>query len=120
MAAYTSSSSKRLTRDTLWPPDHKLADIAATISVTDNCDPKPVVCLVSITSNKADNGPGDGDTPNDIQGAAFGTDDRQFRLRAERSGGRTGRVYTVIYEAADASGNKTTQQATVAVPQSKQ
>lgn len=53
--------------------------------------------LVSIRSNEPDNGLGDGDTPNDIQGADYGSDDRQFQLRAERSGKGTGRVYTVTY-----------------------
>jgi endo-1,4-beta-xylanase len=55
----------------------------------------------------------------DIQGAAFGTDDRQFLLRAERSGTGSGRVYTITYEAADDSGNVTTRQATVTVPRNQ-
>ncbi len=100
----------------LWPPDHRLVPITATITVTDNCDPNPTVRLVSISSNEPDNGLGDGDTANDVQGANLGTDDRQFLVRAERSGLGTGRVYTVTYEAADASGNTTRQQATVTVP----
>ena len=36
-------------------------------------------------------------------------------MRAERSGSGTGRRYTITYEASDASGNKTTQQAIVTV-----
>jgi uncharacterized repeat protein (TIGR01451 family) len=106
-----------LSQTRLWPPDHKLITINASISVTDNCDPNPRVRLVSVTSNEPDNGLGDGDTANDVQGAALGTDDRTFQLRAERSGRGTGRVYTVTYEASDASGNTTTQQQTVTVPQ---
>ena len=51
--------------------------------------------------------------------AAFGTDDRQFELRAERSGGGSGRVYTITYEAEDHSGNKTTRSVTVTVPKSQ-
>ena len=54
--------------------------------------------------------------PDDIQGANFGTDDRQFELRNERSGTGRGRLYTVTYSATDASGNKTVRQATVTVP----
>jgi endo-1,4-beta-xylanase len=49
----------------------------------------------------------------------FGADDRTFLLRSERSGRGNGRVYTVTYEARDASGNKTTKQATVTVPKSQ-
>ena len=52
---------------------------------------------------------------NDIQGAAFGTDDRTFRLRAERDC-RAGRIYTVVYTATDRSGNQRTAAAQVIVP----
>jgi hypothetical protein len=103
----------------LWPPDHKLVPITATITVTDICDPNPTVKLISITSNEPDNGLGDGDTAGDIQGADFGKDDRTFMLRAERSGNGNGRIYTVTYQATDASGNTTTKTATVIVPKSQ-
>jgi predicted heme/steroid binding protein len=72
--------------------------------------------LLSVTSNEPDNGLGDGDKPNDIQGAEFNTSDCAFQLRAERSGGGNGRVYTVTYRATDVSGNSATAQATVTVP----
>jgi len=42
--------------------------------------------------------------------------DGQLFLRAERSGNSDGRVYTITYEATDASGNSTTATATVEVP----
>jgi hypothetical protein len=103
----------------LWPPDHKLVPITATITVQDICDPNPTVRLVSIKSNELDNGLGDGDTSEDIQGATFGTDDRAFLLRSERSGPGGGRVYTVTYQASDASGNTTTKQAFVTVPKNQ-
>lgn len=103
----------------IWPPNHKLVTITATITVSDTCDANPTVRLVSITSNEADNGLGDGNAPNDIQGAEFGTDDREFQVRAERSGTGEGRVYTVTYEAVDGSGNATQRQAFVTVPKSQ-
>ncbi len=103
----------------LWPPNHRLVEIVATISVEDDQDPHPVVRLVSITSSEPDNGLGDGDTANDIQGADLGTDDRQFFLRAERSGAGTGRTYTVTYEASDAAGNTTTVTAQVVAPHNR-
>jgi len=93
--------------------------VQASITVTDVCDPDPQVRLVSITSNEPDNGLGDGDKANDIQNADFGTDDRMFKLRAERSGIGDGRVYTVTYEAEDDSGNVATGTATVNVPHSR-
>jgi hypothetical protein len=100
----------------LSPPNHKLVPITVTVVATDSCDASPVVRLVSILSTEADNGLGDGDQPDDIQGASFGTDDRQFKLRNERSGTGQGRVYTITYSATDASGNTTVRQATVTVP----
>jgi endo-1,4-beta-xylanase len=100
----------------LFPSNHKLVAITVTIVATDTCDANPVVRLVSITSNEPDNGIGDGDKPQDIQGATFGADDRQFLLRNERSGTGPGRVYTITYSATDASGNTTVRQATVTVP----
>ena len=51
--------------DVLWPPNHQLQQVVATINVTDDKDPHPTVKLVSITSSEPDNGLGDGDTPND-------------------------------------------------------
>ena len=101
---------------TLSPSNHKLATINATIAVTDECDPNPQVQLVSIASNEPDNGLGDGDVPLDIQGAALGSDDRQFLLRKERGGTGSGRVYTITYQASDFSGNVTIRTATVTVP----
>jgi hypothetical protein len=102
----------------LWPPDHKLVRITATITLlSDICDPKPTVKLLSITSNEPDNGLGDGDTAEDIQGAT--ADALTFMLRAERSGKGNGRIYTVTYQATDASGNTTTKAATVIVPKSQ-
>jgi hypothetical protein len=103
----------------LWPPNHKMVTIRAQVTTDDACDGVPTVRLLSITSSEPDNGLGDGDTENDIQGAAFGTDDREFQLRAERSGKGTGRVYTIVYEAADSSGNRTTRTVLVTVPKSR-
>ena len=100
----------------MTPPNHKLVLVTATLAASDICDANPAIRLVSITSNEPDNGLGDGDVPNDIQGAVLGTDDRQFLLRRERGGTGSGRVYTITYSATDASGNQTLRQATVTVP----
>ncbi len=110
-----------LSPNLLWPPNHNLVTIAATVTASDSCDANPNVALVSITSNEPDNGLGDGDQPNDIQAAGggpipFGTDVRSFLLRAERSGHGNGRVYTITYTAKDAAGNSVSASATVIVP----
>ena len=101
---------------TLWPPSHNLVKITASVQVGDFCDPHPTLVLVSITSNEADDGLGEDDMPADVQGAFFGTDDREFFLRAERSGRGAGRIYTITYRATDASGNAVLATTEVKVP----
>ena len=96
--------------------NHKLVAITAMIEVADACDTGPSVALTSIVSNEPDNGTGDGDTANDIQGAVVGTDDRSFFVRAERAGSNGGRVYTVTYEVTDALNNTSEAVASVTVP----
>jgi hypothetical protein len=95
---------------TLWPPNDKPVLVKATLAVQDDYDPAPEIKLESITASEplADS---------DIQDAQLGTDDRSFSLVAKRAGNnQAGRIYTVIYSATDASGNKTTASATVTVP----
>lgn len=114
------------TPDTLWPPNHKMVPISVTVTSTDNCDSAPSIQLESIIMNEGeltntydatyDSTIGTGNTMNDIQDAEFGTADYNFSLRAERSGKSSGRIYTIIYSATDASGNTTTANATVTVP----
>ena len=98
----------------LWPPNHKLVTITATVRV-DECGPYTVT-LESVTSNEPDNGTGDGDTENDIQGVASGTSDYEFALRAERAGGGSGRIYTVVYKVVDAGGLETIATTGITVP----
>lgn len=101
----------------LWPPTHGLVAARATVNAGDACG-NPSVVLVSITSNEPDDAPGsqDGSTLFDIQGAAPGTPDFDFKLRAERSELGSGRVYTVVYRATDGSGNSALGTAFVSVP----
>ena len=112
--------SVALSPNQIWPPNHKLVTVQAAVTVSDDCDPAPAVVLTSIESNEPDNGLGDGDKPDDIQGEELGTSDYVFRLRAERSGSGNGRVYTVTYRATDASGNSSIASATVIVPHNMQ
>lgn len=100
----------------LWPPDHRMVQVAALVTVTDDKDPNPVVELLAIDSNEPDNAIGDGNTVDDVQGAETGTDDRSFELRAERSGTGKARIYNITYRARDAAGNTATATATVTVP----
>ena len=104
--------------DTLWPPNHEMVEISATVIVSDVGDPNPSVVLTSIVSNEPDDakGNGDGKTVNDIQDADIGTEDYNFLLRAERAGDGDGRIYTITYTVTDASGNSATGVAYVMVP----
>jgi hypothetical protein len=99
---------------TLMPPDLSLRDIAATVKVLDDCDAAPTVWLASITASGPDiaNPPKAGP---DVQDAAFGTLDLAFRLRAERDGDGTSRIYTITYAARDHAGNTTLKHAAVVV-----
>jgi len=103
--------------DVLWPPNHRLVDVSATVMATDLCSAVDAI-LSSITSDEPDNAPGDGDgnTDDDVQGADLGTADFEIQLRAERAGTGDGRVYTVTYTAVDDSGNTTSASATAFVP----
>jgi hypothetical protein len=67
--------------------------------------------IASVTSNEPENGQGDGDTAADWQITGATTVD----LRAERSGGGDGRVYTLTVRCTDPAGNASTGTTTVAV-----
>jgi hypothetical protein len=95
-----------------------MRDVEIEIKVRDRCggDDAFEVVLIAAESNEPDNGKGDGDTTGDIQGASIGEDDRNVRLRSERSGNGKGRIYTLTYRVTDGSGNATEVEAKVYVP----
>jgi hypothetical protein len=96
--------SVQLDKSTIWPPNHQMVRINATLDANDGVAGLDSVVLTSITSSKPDSGLGD------IQ-ASFGTGATWFLLRAEKD-----RVYTVTYTATDKAGNKTVKTVTVTVP----
>ncbi len=100
----------------LWPPNHKLRDVHVDVLVFDTCDANPQVELVSISSSEPDNATGDGNTQGDIVGADVGTDDRDFQLRAERSGPGSGRTYSALYRVTDLASNHSDFLVRVVVP----
>ena len=97
-----------LTPAVLWPPNGRMVTITATIAAVDDVDPSPAVALLSVTSSEPDD--------DAIAGAAIGTDDRSFALRADRRGDGIGRIYTVVYRVTDAAGNSRDIAAHVVVP----
>jgi hypothetical protein len=100
----------------LWPPNHELRAVTVMVDVTDAGAGASGFVLEQVSSNEADDGLGDGDTPGDVTGWDLGTADGAGQLRAERSGTGTGRVYTLAYEGADAAGNTAACTTQVQVP----
>lgn len=106
----------------LWPPDHRMVPVHVSGLVHDVCDPAVGAVLASVSGSESDDAPGlgDGNTDQDIQGAALGDRDWDFDLRAERAAVGEGRVYSVTYTASDASGNQASSTLAVIVPHDRQ
>ena len=96
--------------NSLWPPNHKMRTVAVSYTVTDNCDALPAIsCGLAAASNEPVDGTGDGDTSPDWQ--ILGP--KSLLLRAERSGGGSGRIYTLTAACTDTKNNSSS--ATTAV-----
>jgi hypothetical protein len=104
----------------LWPPNHKYRKITigdCLESASDVCDGSvdlSDVKVAYVSSDELENaiGVGDGNTEDDIVIECPNT----VYVRSERQGTSNGRVYTIHYEVADASGNVGTVACTVGVP----
>ena len=90
-------------RTTLWPPNRQLVPVHVTATSRDDCDEEPSITLASIVSSEPD------PSHEDIQGAAIGTADFDFELRAEREGKESARTYTICYGSHDDAGNEVRQ-----------
>lgn len=91
---------------TLWPPNHKLRDVTVNVEAEDACG-EVTTKILSVTSNEE----GEGDW--------VIVDDDTVKLRSERLGKGSGRVYTITVEATDEAGNTTTETTEVTVPKSQ-
>ena len=99
----------------LWPPNHKLVTVSLSVQASDLCSETAPVCqILSVDSNEATNGPGDGNTDSDW--TILNPDSLLLALRSERSGKGDGRIYTVTVECSDAAGNSATAPVAVTVP----
>jgi len=114
------AATLRLSPSLLWPPNHRMAGIHATIEATDACGGTRSF-LMNVSSDEPDDAAdlADGVTVNDIQAASLGTSDFDLQLRSERSGTGDGRAYTIVYRISDASGNASLASAVVIVPLSR-
>jgi hypothetical protein len=120
----------------LWPPDHRMVDVAIFLKATDQCtSPQDLLVFCEVTSNEPDDGTGDGEFTGDVNGddgysqpvpvmLAYDADVDCFMgtvaLRAERDGSESGRTYTIICDVWDfVDGNFTTADCVVVVPHDK-
>jgi predicted extracellular nuclease len=97
----------------LWPPNHRLVPVTINYTTSDNCG--PVTCTLSVTSNEPINSTDDGDTAPDW----IIDDAHHVKLRAERSGIGTGRIYTITITCTDGAGNSSIKTVVVTVPLTK-
>lgn len=97
-----------LNKSVLFPPNHKMVSIEATIKTIESLSGLDSIVLTSITSNEKG-------SDKDIKNSAFSTYDTIFDLRAERSG-KGDRVYMITYTATDKAGNIAKGTAIVTVP----
>jgi hypothetical protein len=93
-----------------------MVDVCAYVTVEDLCDPEPSWVLYSYESNEPDNDRSDGNTIGDIEAHTTTQDPCHLSLRSERQGLGEGRKYTLIYRAADHSGNLAYDTVCVTVP----
>jgi hypothetical protein len=98
-----------LDKTTLWPANKKMVSVTANVYALDDMSQIDSIVLTSISSNEKVE-------PGDIQDANYGTFETSFKLRAERTGNGSGRVYTITYMATDVAGNKVIATAVVKVP----
>ncbi|HEX7154497.1 MAG TPA: M36 family metallopeptidase [Thermoanaerobaculia bacterium] len=91
--------------------NHKMVDVTVSYTSTDNSG-NANVCSITVTSNEPVNSVGDGNTAPDWEIV----DAHHIRLRAERSGNGTNRIYTITVTCVDAAGNTTSASTQVVVP----
>jgi hypothetical protein len=124
-------------RPVLWPPNHKMVEVAVSVQATDDyTSPEDLLLLgVLVSSDEPDDAPGSGDgkTTGDTHGSdgftapVDVTDEFTFNsitgrfegtilLRAERDGNGDGRTYTIEAMVLDSQGNLGSNNCVVVVP----
>jgi len=93
--------------------NHTLVNVGLASDAVDQCEGRLPV-TVNVFADEDDNGTGDGNSSPDAVDIAVGT----LQVRGERKGNGDGRVYLIIPEATDSTGNRGFGCCTVAVPHS--
>jgi hypothetical protein len=102
-------------KDRLWPPNHRMADVGLTYSSMDICDANPLTFDVSVLSDEHPATASGAGGAIHCEDAIIGPGG-EVQLRAERSGGGDGRVYTIVVSATDSCGNVGICEVNVTVP----
>jgi hypothetical protein len=97
---------------TLWPPNHKMVEVAVVGAVDGLSGVAPGSLQVTATSNE----PADDPNDPDVRVSSDGAGGYSVELRAERLGSGSGRVYTITATARDLADNVQTATATCVVP----
>lgn len=96
----------------LWPPNHKLVDVAFEYHATDLVSSP--TCRLAVVSNESVDAVGDGHTTPDWVILS----ETMLQLRAERAGTGSGRMYSVTVTCSDEAGNTSAAATSISVPRS--
>lgn len=102
-------------RGMLWPPNHELVNVGFTSRAADACDASIVPAVQVFADEDDEEQTGDGRHSPDAKTIASGS----LRLRSERKGNADGRVYLMLTQGTDDSGNTGHQCCAVTVPHSQ-
>jgi len=102
-------SACTITPTEVWPPNHKLVPVTATVQAQDGGSGSPSVVLSDLQVVE-------GTVQTTTQGWTLGTADFQGQVLAERAGDGTGQQYRFTYTATDQAGLTATCKLTVTVP----
>jgi hypothetical protein len=91
----------------LWPPNGRMIPVNLKVKATDNMDSAPVCQITQVICNE----PQTSSTPDWVI-----TGPLSVNLRAVRDPHHTGRIYTIVVQCTDKSGNTSTASVKVVVP----
>jgi hypothetical protein len=91
----------------LWPPNRRMVPVTVNVAASGSCDPSPQARILSVTCNQPAN-------PSNPDWELTGP--LSVNLRAARLANSGDRIYTLLVEVTDSSGNKTAGTVTVTVP----